>query len=399
MIRSTSIFGQLLNLFPRNEFYRAVRRHEAERYAKGFSCWEQFVAMLFCQLAQAHSLREICGGLACCVGKLTHVGVKRAPKKSTLAYANEHRPWQLYQTLFGQLLEKCRDVAPRGTKFRFRNKLYSLDSSTIDLCLSLFDWARFRQTKGAVKLHLLLDHEGYLPTFALITTGKVHDVKVAQRLGFPAGSIVVMDRGYNDYSMFSRWTEEGIYFVTRLKRNATYRVVERRRAPKHLGILCDQVIRLTGLTARRDCPHLLRRIKYRDPGTGEVLVFLTNHLTFGSSTIARIYRDRWQIELFFKALKQNLKIKTFVGTSPNALRIQIWTALIAILLLKYLQFRSRLNWALSNLVAFLRWNLFTYRELWTWLDRPFQTPPYEPLAQQLALPLPGPGQHMGGPRP
>ena len=399
MVRSVSIFGQLLNLFPRNEFYGAVRRHDAERYAKGFSCWEQFVAMLFCQLAQAHSLREICGGLACCVGKLAHLGVQRAPKKSTLAYANEHRPWQLYQTLFGQLLAKCRAVAPRGTKFRFRNKLYSLDSSTIDLCLSLFDWARFRQTKGAVKLHLLLDHEGYLPTFALITTGKVHDVKVAQRLGFPAGSIVVMDRGYNDYRMFSRWTEAGIYFVTRLKRNATYRVVERRRAPKHLGILCDQVIRLTGLTARRDCSHRLRRIKYRDPVTGEVLVFLTNHLTFGSSTIARIYKDRWQIELFFKALKQNLKIKTFVGTSANALRIQIWTALIAILLLKYLQFRSRLNWALSNLVAFLRWNLFTYRELWAWLDRPFQTPPYEPLAQQLALPLSGPGQHMGGPRP
>jgi hypothetical protein len=398
MVRSTSLFGQLLGLFPRNEFYRAVGQHNAERYAKGFTCWEQFVAMLFCQLAQAHSLREICGGLACCLGKLTHLGVKRAPKKSTLAYANEHRPWQLYETVFGQLLAKCRGLARGKTKFRFRNKLYSMDASTIDLCLSLFDWAKFRQTKGAVKLHLLLDHEGYLPTFALITTGKVHDVKVAQKLSFPTGSIVAMDRGYNDYSMFGRWTEQRIYFVTRLKRNATYRVIERRRAPKHLGILCDQVIRLTGTAARRDCPHPLRRIKYRDPETGDVLVFLTNHLDFGSTTIARIYKDRWQIELFFKALKQNLKIKTFVGTSSNALRIQIWTALIAILLLKYLQLRSRLNWALSNLVAFLRWNLFTYRELWDWIDDPFHTPPLAPAIQQLSLVLPAIGQQQGGPR-
>jgi hypothetical protein len=273
-----------------------------------------------------------------------------------------------------------------------------MDASTIDLCLTLFDWAKFRQTKGAVKLHLLLDHEGYLPTFALITTGKVHDVKVAQKLSFPPGSIVAMDRGYNDYGMFGRWTEQQIYFVTRLKRNATYRVIERRRAPKQLGILCDQVIRLTGLAAQRDCPYPLRRIKYRDPETGDVLVYVTNHLDFGPTTIARIYKDRWQIELFFKALKQNLKIKTFVGTSANALRIQIWTALIAILLLKYLQFRSRLNWALSNLVAFLRWNLFTYRELWIWIDDPFHTPPLGPAVQQLALALPVPGQQQGGPR-
>jgi hypothetical protein len=386
MVRVASLFSQLLSIFPRPDFQRAVGEHRAERYSKGFSCWDQFVAMLFCQLAQAHSLREICGGLSCCLGKMVHLGLKQAPKKSTLAYANCHRPWQLYRSVFEQLLGKCHQLTPQKM-FRFRNKLYSLDSSVIDLALSLFDWAKFRQTKGAIKLHLLLDHDGYLPTFAHITTGKVHDVKVAQNLEFPPESIVVMDRGYNDYRLFGRWTEAGVYFVTRLKRNAVYRVIERRQVPKHLGFICDQVIKLTGQGAQKDCPYLLRRISYRDPQTGQQLVFLTNHLDFGPTTIARIYKDRWQIELFFKALKQNLKIKTFVGTSPNALRTQIWTALIAMLLLKYLQLRSKLGWALSNLVAFLRWNLFTYRDLWEWIDDPFQTPPLLPAIRQLSLDL------------
>jgi hypothetical protein len=383
-------------LFSRLEFEQAVRAHRAERYAKGFSSWDQFVAMLFCQLAQAHSLREICGGLSCCLGKVVHLGLREVPKRSTLAYANEHRPWELYQTVFHQLLAKCQGLARGKTKFRFHNKLYSMDATTIDLCLTLFDWARFRQTKGAVKLHLLLDHEGYLPTFAHITDGKTHDVKVAQTLDFPSGSIVVLDRGYNDYHLFSRWTDEGVFFVTRLKRNATYRVVERRPVPEHSGLRCDQIIRLSGPRAQHDCPHLLRRVAYRDPDTGKVLVFLTNHLDFAPTTIARIYKDRWQIEIFFKTLKQNLKVKTFVGTSCNALHTQIWTALIAMLLLKYLQLRSRLSWALSTLVAFLRWNLFTYRDLWTWINDPFQTPPGGPPVEQLTLPLPGIGQQKPG---
>ena len=382
MIRVASVFSQLLNIFSRQDFFRAVKDHEAERYSKGFSCWDQFVSMLFCQLAQAHSLREICGGLSCCLGKVVHLGLKEAPKRSTLAYANAHRPWQLYETIFQQLLARCQQLSP-GKKFRFRNKLYSLDSSVIDLAVGLFDWAKFRQTKGAVKLHLLLDHEGYLPTFASITEGKVHDVKVAHELEFAPGSIVVLDRGYNDYRLFGRWDEAGVFFVTRLKRNAVYRVVERRAVPKHLGVICDQVIRLTGHRAEKHCPGLLRRVVYRDPETGQRLVFLTNHLGFSPTTIARIYKDRWEIELFFKALKQNLKIKTFVGTSPNALRTQIWTALIAMLLLKYLQLRSKLGWALSNLVAFLRWNLFTYRDLWEWIDDPFKTPPLVPPPRQL----------------
>ena len=387
MVAVASLFSQLLDLFPRREFEAAVRATKADRYAKKFRCWDQFVGMLFCQLAQAHSLREICGGLACCLGKLRHLGVTTAPNKSTLAYANAHRPWELYKVVFDQLLPKCQVLARGKKKFRFKNKLYSLDSTVIDLCLSLFDWAKFRQTKGAIKLHLLLDHEGYLPTFGLITDGKVHDVKVAQTLQFAPGSVVVMDRGYVDYELFGRWTKERVWFVTRLKDNAAYRVIERREVKKDEGIYCDQIIELTGPAAQTKCPCRLRRIRYRDPETGKTLVFVTNQMAFVASTIARIYKDRWQIELFFKALKQNLKVKTFVGTSANAVRTQIWTALIATLLLKYLQFKATLGWSLSNRVALLRWNLFTYRDLWTWINDPYETPPLGCPVEQLAMDL------------
>jgi hypothetical protein len=400
MVRFASLFSQLLSIFPRTEFQSAVRTYRAERYAKGFSCWDQFVSMLFCQLAQAHSLREICQGLSCCLGKLKHLGVEEAPNKSTLSYANQHRPWQLYETVFGQLLAKCQPLGQGKRKFRFRNKLYSIDSTVIDLCISVFDWAKFQKTKGAVKLHLLLDHDGYLPTFAVITEGNVHDVRIAQKLALPSGSIVVMDRGYVDYDLFGRWTQDEIWFVTRMKDGALFDVIETRTVPSTAkGVITDAVIELASEHGREACPHPLRRIEFLDEETGRVLIFLTNHLSLSAATIAEIYKQRWQVELFFKAIKQNLRIKTFVGTSANAVRVQIWTALIAILLLKYLQLRSKLGWALSNLVALLRWNLFTYRDLWKWLDDPFDTPPLGAQPEQLALALPGVGQQAGGPQP
>jgi hypothetical protein len=380
------MFSQLLKLFPRTEFQGLVKRTHAERHARGFTCWGQFVAMLFCQLGRAHSLREICGGLRSSEGKLKHLGIT-APNRSTLAYANEHRPWQLYRAVFQELLARCQSAVPARRKFRFKNKLVSLDSTVIDLCATLFDWAKFRRTKGAVKLHCLLDHDGYLPSVVVVTEGKRHDVRVARTLRFDPGTIVVMDRGYVDYAWFSRLTIEGVFFVTRLKDNALYRVVERRRAPERGLGQRDEVIRLTGVAAETRCPHNLRRVEVYAPDKDETLVFLTNQLALGATTIAAIYKDRWQIELFFKALKQNLKIKTFVGTSANALKVQVWTALIAMLLLKYLQLRSRFAWSLSNLVALLRMNLFTHRDLWRWLDRPFEGPPTILLAAQGELPL------------
>jgi len=369
-----SMFSQLLKLFPRTEFQALVKRTHAERHARGFTCWGQFVAMLFCQLGRAHSLREICGGLRSSEGKLKHLGIT-APNRSTLAYANEHRPWQLYRAVFQALLVRCQSAVPARRKFRFKHKLVSLDSTVIDLCATLFDWAKFRRTKGAVKLHCLLDHDGYLPSVMVVTEGKRHDVRVARTLRLDPGTIVVMDRGYVDYAWFGRLTVEGVFFVTRLKDNALYRVIERRRPPERSAVQRDEIIRLTGMAAETRCPHDLRRVEVYDPEKDETLVFLTNQLALGATTIAAIYKDRWQIELFFKALKQNLKIKTFVGTSANALKVQVWTALIAMLLLKYLQLRSRFGWSLSNLVALLRMNLFTHRDLWAWLDQPFDGPP------------------------
>jgi hypothetical protein len=386
MVKVGSLFTQVLSLIQRHQFERAVRHHRAEHGAKGFSCWSQFVAMMFCQLAGANSLREICGGLATATGKLVHLGLKEAPARATLAYANEHRSYRVFEAMFYHLLEEGQArAALKRRKFRFKNPLVSIDSSTIELCLAMYDWAKFRRAKGAVKLHLQLDHQGYLPSWALITDGKTHEVKVAQMLKYASGTIVVMDRGYVDYSLFGRWNREGVFFVTRAKSNMVYRVVARRPRPERGNVLRDEEIELTGAKAKQECPCRLRRIVVWDEENQREIVLLTNHLEFAAGTIGRIYKDRWQIELFFKAIKQVLKIKTFVGTSENAVQIQIWTALICMLVLKLLQLRSSFGWSVSNLAAMLRMNLLTYRDLWRWLDDPYDTPVVEPILVQLTL--------------
>ena len=378
MYKVCSIFSQVLKLFSRGEFEQAVKEHQAERHARGFTSWGQFVAMLFCQLGRAHSLREICGGLACCEGQLKHLGVPAAPKKSTLAYANENRPWQLYQTVFEQTLGKCQElVASQGgrKKFRFKNKLMSLDGSIIDLSVSMFDWAKYRRTKGAIKLHLLLDHDGYLPSFAVVTEGKTSEIKVARTLRFEPGTILAIDRGYIDYEWFRELTQAEVFFVTRMKEKAVYEVKEELQVPQNSHVVSDQFISFPRLAREGEEAVLFRRVEIWDADKQESIVFLSNLLAFGATTIAAIYKDRWKVELFFKALKQTLKIKTFVGTSANAVQTQVWTALIAMLVLKYLQLKSQFAWSLSNLAALLRQQLFFYRDLWAWLDDPFQAPP------------------------
>ena len=390
MVRTASLFSQVLEQVPRAEFARIVGKHQGERHARGFTCWTQFVGMLFCQLAHADSLREICNGLSCCLGKLVHLGIKQAPNKSTLSYANQHRPAAVFEELFWTLLGRFRadgHLGPRQHKFRFKNKLLSLDSTTISLCLSLFPWAKFRRAKGGVKAHVLLDHDDYLPSFVLITEAKRHDSKILHLLRLPAGSIIVMDRAYNHYQQFAAWIAQGVFFVTRMKDNAVYTVVERRPVPHHRNIRSDEIVRLTGVQADAKCPHPLRRIVVWDAENQREIVLLTNHLEFGATTIADIYRERWQIELFFKALKQNLKIKSFVGVNENALRIQIWTALIAMLLLKWLHHLSQAGWSFSVLASMLRLNLFTYRDLMDWLKDPMHTPPVMALPEQLEFSL------------
>ena len=386
MIPVASCFSQLISLVDRGSFARAVRQHQGDRGAKGFSCWDQFVAMLFCQMGGANSLREICGGLATATGKLVHLGLHQAPTRSTLAYANTHRPWQLYQTVFEELLKSCQNLAAtKKRRFRFKHPLRSVDTSIIELCIKVFDWARFQRTKGAVKLDLQLDHQGCLPCWALVTDGDTNDVRIAQQLEFAPGTIVVLDRGYLDYALYERWTDCGVYFVTRPRTNMLYKVTERRTVPTRGNVTRDETIKLTSEHARKRCSSLLRQVTVWDAEHERELVFLTNIFHLAASTIGAIYKDRWQIELFFKALKQNLKIKTFVGTSENAVNVQIWTALIAMLLLKFLWLKSTWAWSLSNLAAMLRFNLLSYRDLWAWIDEPFKIPIVVPDGQQLAL--------------
>jgi hypothetical protein len=388
MVRHKSLFSQVLSLIDRHHFSGCVSGLDAEKWSKGFTCWSHFVSMLFCQLAQAQSLREITQGLQSCEGKLNHLGVMSPPKRSTLSYANAHRPWQLYRSVFYALLEQCMAIAP-GHRFRFKNKLLSVDATVIELCATMFDWATYRQAKGALKLHLLLDHDGYLPVFAHITEGRENELKTLQKLHLGKGSIIVMDRAYTDYQLFERFCREGVFFVTRMKKNAYFTVFrsKQREVPAGSNVRKDEVGEFQFLHAGRKVVHEYRRVTVWSEEKQAEVVLLTNNFKLAARTIGAIYKDRWQIEIFFKALKQNLRIKSFVGTTANAVHIQIWTALIAILLLKYLKMRSRINWALSNLVALLRWNLFTHRDLWIWIDRPLETPPLLPGPAQMELVL------------
>ncbi len=375
MNRVCSIFHQILQLLPQAVFQQAVKAHQAERHARGFTSWGQMVAMLFCQLGNAESLREICNGLLASEGKLRHLGVPRAPSRSTLAYANEHRPWELYQTVFFDLQQRCGQAAGGNKrKFRFKNKLLSLDSTSIDLCASLFDWAKFKHTKGAVKLHVLLNHEGYLPCFVHITDGKSADITVARQMRFAKDTIVAMDKGYVDYDWWERIDADGAYFVTRRKKDLALEVLEERTPPQNTNVLKDQVVRVrpsqSGTRGMK-----LRLVTIWNAEKQEEMEFLTNNLKLGATTISGIYKERWNIEIFFKALKQLMRVRTFVGTSANALKTQIWTALIAMLLFKYLQMRSQRNWSLSNLVALVRQQLFVYRGLMDLLDQQLGPPP------------------------
>lgn len=390
MLKVASIFSQLLRLFPRIEFESLVRKYRADRHQKGFTCWGQFIAMLFCQLGKAQSLREICGGLAATEGKLTHLGLSAAPHRSTLAYANAHRPWPLYRAVFEELYQRCQQTAraEKRRPFRFRNKLLSLDSTMVEFCASLMDWGYYQRSKGAIKLHLLLDHDGCLPSFAVITEGTRCDSVVARQMSFQPGTILVFDKGYTHYRWWRQLTEQGVYFVSRLRDNARYVVHQRLPVPPRGGVLLDERISLLQQASPEVQPYLRRIEVLVNIGTGQTLVFVTNHPRLSANTVALIYKERWQIENFFRTLKQNLRIKTFVGTSANAVQIQIWTALIAVLLLRFLQLRSQFPWSLSNLAALLRQQLFVYRDLWHWLDQPFQPPPQLAEAvQQLPLDL------------
>jgi putative transposase len=324
------------------------------------SRWSQFGALVFAQLAGRHSLRDVVTAMASQSEALAPLGVS-PPKRSTLAEANERRPAALYQSLFATLYARCQAVAP-GHGFRFKNPLLSLDSTTISLCLNLFPWARFRTAKGALKVHTLLDHAGHLPAFVVMTDGKGSDIAMARGLQLPKGSIVAMDRGYIDYRFLFRLTQDGVYFVTRQKINAKCKVTARFAVNWLQDVTSDQNVVLRGQNSHA-YPDALRRVGYRDPETGNHYVFWTNAFHLAAATIAAIYKARWQIELFFKTIKQNLKIKTFLGTSENAVMTQIWIALITYLMLAFLRFKSGLGLSFQQLLRLLQINLFDRRKL------------------------------------
>jgi len=357
MAHYNTVFSQLLKLIPRHEFETLAKQHHSGRSFRSASRWSQFVTMAMGQLSGRNSLRDIVENLSAQTHRLYHLGSARL-SRSNLSRINENKPYKLYEALFGKLYRRCQGVAP-GHNFRFKNPLYSLDASTIDLCLSVFPWAKFRTTKGAVKLHVGLNHAGYLPEFVTLTEGNKHDITIGRILNFPKGSIVAIDKAYNDYTWYNHLTGNGIYFVTRLKANAKYRVVDRREVLRNKGLTSDQTIEFTGLQTAKKCPVQLRRIGYRDPDTGKHYVFLTNNFKLAARTIADIYKARWQVELFFKWIKQNLKIKLFVGTSKNAVMTQIWIALCMYLLLAFLKIQSKLTKSMQQILRLLQLNLST----------------------------------------
>lgn len=354
MPHCSTVLSQIVRIFPRHEFQALANKYHVGQKFRSFSRWTQFVALLTAQLTGRDSLRDIVENMSAQAGKLYHLGIKPFGR-STLARANETQPHQMYEALFQRLLARCQDLAPRK-RFKFKEKLYLLDASMIDLTLSLFPWAKYRKSKGAAKLHIGLDADGYLPAFVDLTEGKEHEINMARELELPKGSYVVFDRGYTDYAWYQELCEEDIRFVTRLKSNAVTIPGPKRRGRKSPGVLHDQQIQLTGVAGT------YRKVVYLDAETNITYEFLTNALDIPAATVAELYKERWQIELFFKWIKQNLRVKSFLGTSRNAVMTQLWIALCAYLVLAFLKFQSKLGHSMQQMLRLLQLNLFERRD-------------------------------------
>ena len=378
MVNET-LFSQIMQLINRNLFKKAVDKFETDKHNKGINSWTHLVTMIFCHLAKAQSIREITNGIRSINGNLNHLGILvKSPSRSSLSYINQHRDWRMFREFYF-LLKEMLQAEGYFIRKKFRKidkKIYLLDSTIISVCLSVFDWAKYRQEKGAIKLHTLLDYDGCLPSYMFITEGKQSDVKHAQYMSLPRKCVVVADRGYQDFKMLSQWKNQEITFVIRLKKAIKYKT-ERELPPpenKDQHMLKDEIILLTEEDTKQAYPERLRRVVVYDDKNKQTIELITNNLTWIASTIAELYKQRWMIEIFFKELKQHLKIKSFIGINENAMMIQIWTALITLLLLRYLQKIAKYPWHLSNLIAFLRMNLFVKILLTDWLNNPFKPP-------------------------
>jgi hypothetical protein len=338
MAHCNTILNQIAAFFPRHEFEKLVNTYHRGQKFRSFNRWSQFLAMTIAQLTGRKSLRDLVGNIAAQGKRIYHLGMKPT-SRATLARVNEHQPYEVYRDIFFQLLQKCKVHAPKH-QFRFKGKIYLLDATTINLCLAVFPWATFRKTKGAIKLHFGLDADGYLPTFMNMTEGKKHEMEWAKALTLHPGACVVFDRGFTDYSWYHSLTKRKITFGTRLKRNATAYPFGNRRKPDSDAVIRDQKIKLKGQQST------FRLIQYVDPESGKEYEFLTNSIKLKASEVAAIYKERWKIELFFKWIKQNLKVKTFLGTSQNAVLTQLWIALCLYLLLSFFKFQAKLCWSL-----------------------------------------------------
>ena len=356
MAHCNTILSQILKLVPRHDFERLANMHHSGRTFRTASRWSQFVTMAIGQLSGRRSLRDLVDKVSAQRQRLYHRGSAKL-SRSNLSRINEDKPNELYQSLFATLLKRCQSAAP-GHGFRFKNDLYSMDASTIDLCLSVFPWASFRKAKGGIKLHVAMNHNGNLSEFVTVTEARVHEVNEGRRVNFPKGSIVAVDRGYTDYEWYKSRSDKGVFFVARLKSNATTRIVERRDVDRSKGLSSDHTIEFTGVTTYKRYPIPLRRIRYRDAAIGKRYEYLTNNFSLAASTIAAINKSRWQIELFFKWIKQNLKIKSFLGTSKNAVMTQNWIALCVYLLIAYLKFLSKSKKSMQQILNLLQMNLF-----------------------------------------
>ena len=369
-----TLFGQIIQKLDRSIFKKLVEEQHTDKHEKGFNSWSHLISMLFCHLAKSQSLRDISNGLRSTTGNLNHLGNVSAPSKSNLSYQNKHRSWELFQAYYYALSKHLGQQARfKQVKFKIKSKIFLLDASTISLCLSLFDWAKYKTKKGAIKMHTLLDFDGNLPAYVNITDGKTADNKGAYEIPLVKGSVIVADRFYNDFSLLNVWDSTGVFYVIRHKNNIQFRTIKEKELPenKHPHLLKDEIIELTTTASKKKYPNRLRRVAVWDEKNQQVIEVITNHMTWCANTISELYKSRWDIEIFFRDIKQLLHIKSFIGTSRNAVMIQIWTALISILILKYLRALAKYNWYLSNLVAFLRINLFVKIELQKWLDEPF----------------------------
>ncbi|WP_173786403.1 IS4 family transposase [Epilithonimonas bovis] len=375
MMPNITLFSQIIAKLDRSKFNKLVASKQTDKHTKGFSSWNHLVSMLFCQFAKSQSVRDISNGIRSATGNLNHLGVNKAPSKSSISYQNKNRCHELFKDYYFELLKSLGQHPNfKQVKFKIKSKIFLLDSTTISLCLSLFDWAKYKTEKGAVKMHTLLDYDGNLPAYVNITNGKTADNKGAYEIPLLKNSVIVADRFYNDFSLLNVWDSNSVFFVIRHKENLQFTTVKENELPenRHQHLLKDEIIELKNENSRAKYPGKLRRISVWDAENEQIIELITNQTTWSCNTISELYKSRWQVEIFFRDIKQLLHIKSFIGTSENAVMIQIWTALITILILKALKAQSKFDWYLSNLVAFIRLNLFVKIDLQKWLDKPFE---------------------------